>query len=129
MKPCCETSAPKRTFSANAILGVLALVVVSIVLVSANAFGATKKETVKVWGNCGMCKKTIEKSLKGVEGIESATWNKTTKILSVSYDDSKTTMKKIEEKVAAAGYDTQNVKANDGAYNNLAECCQYDRKK
>jgi periplasmic mercuric ion binding protein len=76
-----------------------------------------------------MCKKTIEKSLKGVEGIESASWDKTTKILSVSYDDSKITLKKIEGKVAAAGYDTQNVKANDGAYNNLAECCQYDRKK
>ena len=129
MKPCCETSAPKRTFSANAILGLLALVLVSIVLVSANAFGAQKKETVKVWGNCGMCKKTIEKSLKGVEGIESASWDKTTKILSVSYDASKITMKKIEQKVAASGYDTQNVKANDGAYNNLAECCQYDRKK
>ena len=129
MKPCCETSAPKRKVSANAILGILALVLVSIVLVSANAFGATKEETVKVWGNCGMCKKTIEKSLKGVEGIESASWNKTTKILSVSYDASKITMKKIEKKVAAAGYDTQNVKANDGAYNNLAECCQYDRKK
>ncbi|MBL7992327.1 MAG: cation transporter [Candidatus Kapabacteria bacterium] len=129
MKPCCETSASKRTFSANTILGLLALVLVSIAFVSANAFGAQKKETVKVWGNCGMCKKTIEKSLKGVEGIESATWNKTTKTLSVSYDDSKITMKKIEEKVAAAGYDTQNVKANDGAYSNLAECCQYDRKK
>lgn len=129
MKPCCETSASKRTFSASAILGLLALVLVSIAFVSVNAFGATKKETVKVWGNCGMCKKTIEKSLKGVEGIESATWNKTTKILSVSYDDSKITIKKIEEKVAASGYDTQNVKANDGAYNNLAECCQYDRKK
>lgn len=129
MRPCCETAETKRTFSANAILGLIALVLVSIVLVSTNAFGATKKETVKVWGNCGMCKKTIEKSLKGVKGIESASWDKTTKILSVSFDDSKITMKKIEKKVAASGYDTQNVKANDGAYNNLAECCQYDRKK
>jgi len=129
MKPCCETSAPKRKVSANAILGLVAVILVGIAFVSANAFGATKKETVKVWGNCGMCKKTIEKSLKGVEGIESASWDKNTKVLSVSYDDSKISMKKIEEKVAAVGYDTQNVKANDAAYNNLAECCQYNRKK
>ncbi|MCU0426693.1 MAG: cation transporter [Candidatus Kapabacteria bacterium] len=129
MKPCCETSAPKRKLSANALLGLLAFVLVSIAFVSTNAFGAQKKETVKVWGNCGMCKKTIEKSLKGVEGIETATWDKSTKILSVSYDDSKITMKKIEEKVASAGYDTQNVRANDAAYDNLAKCCHYDRKK
>ncbi len=129
MKPCCETAETKRTFSANAILGLVAVILVGIAFVSANAFGATKKETVKVWGNCGMCKKTIEKSLKGVEGIESATWDKSAKILSVSYDDSKITMKTIEEKVAAAGYDTQNVKANDTAYENLAKCCHYDRKK
>ncbi len=129
MKPCCETAETKRTFSANAILGIVAVILVGIAFVSANAFGATKKEAVKVWGNCGMCKKTIEKSLKGVDGIESATWDKTTKILSVSYDDSKVSMKKIEEKVAAAGYDTQNVKANDTAYDNLAKCCHYERKK
>jgi copper chaperone CopZ len=129
MKPCCETAETKRTFSANAILGLVAVILVGIAFVSANAFGATKKETVKVWGNCGMCKKTIEKSLKGVEGIESASWDKSAKILSVSYDDSKISMKKIEEKVAAAGYDTQNVKANDAAYENLAKCCHYDRKK
>lgn len=129
MKPCCETAQTKRTFSANAILGLVSIILVGIALVSANAFGATKKETVKVWGNCGLCKKTIEKSLKGVEGIESASWDKTSKILSVSFDDSKITMKKIEQKVAAAGYDTQNVKANDAAYDNLAKCCHYERKK
>ncbi len=129
MKPCCETSAPKRRFSTNALLSIVAIMIVGIVLVNATAFGAPKKETVKVWGNCGMCKKTIEKSLKGVNGLESASWDKTTKILTVSYDDSKIAMKQIEEKVAAAGYDTQNVKANDGAYSNLAKCCKYDRKK
>jgi copper chaperone CopZ len=94
-----------------------------------SVFAATKKETVKVWGNCGMCKKTIEKALKGVEGIESASWDKKTKILTVSYDDRKITMKQIEEKVAAAGYDTQNIKGSDEAYNKLHECCQYERKK
>jgi periplasmic mercuric ion binding protein len=92
-------------------------------------FAQTKSETVKVWGNCGMCKKTIEKSLKGVDGVQSATWNKTTKMLAVNYEASKITLAGVEQKVAASGYDTQNVKANDGAYSKLPECCQYDRKK
>jgi copper chaperone CopZ len=118
-----------KTSMISRALGFLAgaVMLVSVFVSSANA--AEKKETVKVWGNCGMCKKTIEKSLKGAEGVKSAVWNKQTKVLEVIYDDAKTSMKQIEEKVAASGYDTQNVKADDKAYNNLHECCQYDRKK
>ncbi len=103
--------------------------IVSMITISSIAFGAEKKESIKVWGNCGMCKKTIEKSLNGVEGIKSASWNKQTKILDVQFDDSKISVKQIEEKVAGSGYDTQNVKGDDKAYKNLHECCQYDRKK
>ncbi|TAE21378.1 MAG: copper chaperone [Candidatus Kapaibacterium sp.] len=103
--------------------------IVTIFTVSSIAFGAEKKESIKVWGNCGMCKKTIEKSLNSVEGIKSASWNKQSKILEVQFDDSKISIKQIEEKVAGSGYDTQNVKGDDKAYKNLHECCQYDRKK
>lgn len=103
--------------------------VLLIVSVYSSASAAEKTETIKVWGNCGMCKKTIEKSLKDVEGVQSAIWNKQTKMLNVKFDDSKISLKKIEEKVAASGYDTQNVKGDDKAYKNLHECCQYDRKK
>lgn len=101
----------------------------SVVALSMSAFAAEKKESVKVWGNCGMCKKTIDGALKGVDGVSSASWNKSTKMLDVTYDDSKISMKKIEEKVAASGYDTQNVKGADAAYDGLKKCCKYDRKK
>ena len=50
---------------------------------SVNAQSKNKQtETFKVWGNCGMCKKTIEKSLK-VKGISSAEWNKDTKMIMI----------------------------------------------
>lgn len=93
------------------------------------ASAADKTESVKVWGNCNMCKKTIEESLKNVDGVKAAVWDKKTKMLAVSYDDGKISMKQIEEKVAASGYDTQNLKGSDAAYKNLHECCQYERKK
>jgi copper chaperone CopZ len=93
------------------------------------ALAADKTESVKVWGNCGMCKKTIEKSLKGVDGVKAAVWDKKSKLLAVSYDDSKISMKQIEDKVAASGYDTENTKGSDAAYKNLHECCKYERKK
>jgi copper chaperone CopZ len=107
----------------------VALSAISIVALSTLSIAAEKKESVKVWGNCGMCKKTIEGALTGVDGVTSASWDKKSKMLDVKYDDSKLTMKKIEEKVAASGYDTQNVKAADAAYDGLKKCCKYDRKK
>lgn len=88
---------------------------------------AVKSEKIKVWGNCGMCQKHIEKAAKEA-GATTASWNKDTKMLSVKYDASKTSNKKIQEFVANAGYDTRDLSGNDEAYQKLDECCQYDRK-
>ncbi len=85
-----------------------------------------KSETVKVNGNCGMCKKHIEKSALQA-GATAATWDKKTKFLQISYDPAVTNSAKIQTAVADAGYDTQDFKASDSAYYKLDECCQYDR--
>ena len=93
-----------------------------------SAFAQTSKtETVTVNGNCGTCKKNIEKSALAA-GATSANWDKKTKFLNISYDPSVSNSAKIQTAIAAAGYDTQDYKANDSAYNKLDECCQYDRK-
>lgn len=86
----------------------------------------SKTDSIKVSGNCGMCKKTIEKALK-VPGISSANWDKNSKMLAVSYDSSKVSLDQVQQKVAAAGYDTPKFKASDAAYSALPSCCQYDR--
>ncbi len=88
---------------------------------------AVKSETIKVWGNCGMCKSHIEKAAKAA-GATAATWNKDTKILSVKYETSKTNSTQIQESIAKAGYDTKDFTASDEAYKKLDECCLYDRK-
>lgn len=89
--------------------------------------GAQKSETIKVWGNCGMCKKNIETAAKDA-GATAAAWDKTTKMLAVKYSADQTSSLKIQEKIAAAGYDTRDLLGNDEAYKNLEECCQYKRK-
>jgi periplasmic mercuric ion binding protein len=103
----------------------IVLSVISLFLCT--ALFAQKKDTVKVWGNCGMCKKTIETAAKS-SGAAEADWNTETKILAVSYNGEKTTLAKIEQAVAASGYDTKNFTAPEEAYNKLPSCCQYDRK-
>ena len=88
---------------------------------------AQKSEEIKVWGNCGMCKKVIETAaLKA--GASTASWSEETKILNVSYKSKKTDAKSIQEAVAASGYDTQDVTAPTEVYNKLHGCCQYERK-
>lgn len=88
---------------------------------------AQKSEEIKVWGNCGMCKKTIEAAaLKA--GASTASWSEETKMLSIAYKPKKTDVKAIQEAVAASGYDTQDVTAPNEVYSKLHGCCQYDRK-
>jgi len=87
----------------------------------------TKTEEVKVSGNCGMCKKTIEKA-GNIKDIVTVVWNKETKIATVTYDESKTNKEEIAKRIALAGYDSELVKAKDEDYDNLPGCCQYDRE-
>lgn len=87
----------------------------------------TKTETIKVWGNCGMCKTTIERSAKKA-GAKTAVWNEDSKELKVTYTDNKTSSAKIQQAVAQSGYDTQDFTAVQTAYDKLHTCCKYDRK-
>lgn len=95
---------------------------------SVSLFAQKTTENIKVQGNCGMCKKKIEKAAK-IPGVESAVWDKKTKELALTYDAGKTTSEKVQTSIANAGYDTEKVKASDEAYGKLDECCQYERKK
>jgi len=83
----------------------------------------------QVWGNCGMCKTTIEKAANSVAGVQSADWNVDTHQFTVQFDPAKTGADKIHQAIATAGYDTDQLKGDDAAYNNLHGCCQYERRK
>ncbi|WP_452598268.1 heavy-metal-associated domain-containing protein, partial [Pontimicrobium sp. MEBiC01747] len=62
-----------------------------------------------VRGNCGMCKKTIEKAANNVDGVASATWDKEKKKIEISFDATKTNAQTVEKAIAASGYDTENI--------------------
>ena len=83
-------------------------------------------ETIPVSGNCGMCKSNIEKAAKKA-GATDAKWDVDAKTLTIKYNSSSTNTAKIQQAVAAAGYDTRDVKTSDEAYSKLHTCCQYDR--
>jgi copper chaperone CopZ len=87
-----------------------------------------KTATFKVLGNCDMCKARIEKAVKD-DGASAATWDKKSKMLTVTFDPSKTNTDKLEKKLASVGHDTEKYKADDETYNALPACCKYDRDK
>ncbi len=103
----------------------LLLSFVLIAFTSVIAFGQNSSK-IKVAGNCSMCKKNIETAAKAA-GALTAAWDKSTKLLTVTYDAATTSTDKMEASIASAGYDTEHQTASAEAYSKLDECCQYDR--
>lgn len=101
-----------------------------LVLFVESAFAQTDTTvTFKVYGVCAAyCKPRIESASKG-KGVQSATWNVDTKLLSLSYDPSKTTLDKVQKRILDAGHDVENKKAKDIIYQSLPECCYYREMK
>lgn len=92
------------------------------------AFAGDKTESIKVKGINDSCKERIEKAAKSVDGVSAADWNLETKMLTVTFDDAKTDIDKIEMAIAKVGHDTPNHKADDEVYNKLPDDCKYREK-
>jgi copper chaperone CopZ len=101
-----------------------------IVLLSFTACNAqiknAKTETVKIYGNCGMCETTIE-TAGNVKKVAKVDWNKDTKMALITYDSTKTNQDEILKRIALAGYDSDKFLAPDDVYSKLHGCCQYER--
>lgn len=108
----------------------LKYIMIASIVLSTSAFNAQsinqKTETVKIYGNCGMCESTIEKAgnMKNQSNID---WDKETKMATISYDSLKTSKEEILKRIALAGYDSDTFLAPNETYSALPSCCQYER--
>ncbi|MBD1419992.1 heavy-metal-associated domain-containing protein [Sphingobacterium chuzhouense] len=106
------------------------IITTCLVLLSTLSFAQIKNaktETAKVNGNCGMCKRTIEKA-GNVKNEAQVVWDADNQRASITYDAEKTTMDTVLKRIAQVGYDNEKYLAPDEVYANLHDCCQYDRK-
>lgn len=105
--------------------------VASILLLSFTAAQAQIKNAttanVKIYGNCGMCEKTIENA-GNLKKVASVDWDKNTKMAEITFDSKKTTQDEILKRIALAGYDSDSFLAPIDVYENLHGCCKYDRE-
>ena len=103
---------------------------ISVILISVSVFAQKpkyEKVNFKVWGKCEMCKTTIEKAAKSVEGVKTARWNIINGKLKVKFNPEKTNLERIQQLIASVGYDTELFKATDESYDKLHFCCKYER--
>jgi len=73
---------------------------------------------------CGMCKEAIETGLGTVDGIVSINVDIEDKMGHVNYDTAKIDLVKIENAIAALGYQANKIMAVSEAYDKLPTCCK-----
>ncbi len=100
------------------------ILIISCYSISSFAQSKTITASIKVYGNCLMCKNRIETALDH-KGIKKAVWDTRTKELLVVYNSSKISELEIHEIIASVGHDTDKVKAKDEVYSSLPFCCLY----
>ncbi|MCU4173970.1 heavy-metal-associated domain-containing protein [Carboxylicivirga sp. N1Y90] len=106
---------------------VFLLVALITALSAIEALAHNETKSFKVFGNCGMCEKRIEKAVQSIDGVVSADWDKKTKQMKVVYNPHTVDVKSIHNAIAKAGHDTELIRAKDEDYNKLPDCCKFDR--
>ncbi|MBV7269842.1 heavy-metal-associated domain-containing protein [Winogradskyella luteola] len=106
------------------------IILIVTLLITTITFSQNKnaKTIIEVDGICGMCKERIEKAAIRTKGVKSAVWNVDTHELKLIYDERKTDLKTISQKIASVGHDTKDVKATDEQYASVHPCCKYRDK-
>lgn len=96
-----------------------------LLAISIQAQDKNAKAIIEVDGVCMMCKERIEKAAIKTKGVKSAVWNVETHMLSLIFDERKTTLDTIHQRIADVGHDTEKVTATEKAYNSVHNCCRY----
>jgi cation transport ATPase len=103
------------------------IIILALVLVSTVSFAQNKnaRASIEVDGVCMMCKQRIEKASLKTKGVKSAVWDVKTHELKLIFDERKTNLETIQNKIVSVGHDTKTLKATDEAYETVHPCCKY----
>ena len=73
---------------------------------------------------CEQCKNRIERSLAGEEGVASSKVDFKHGLTTVKFYSDRTNIENVKTAIANAGYDADNVTANEESYKKLPTCCK-----
>jgi copper chaperone CopZ len=100
------------------------VLIIFITSLGARAQSPVASASFVVKGNCEDCEARIENAAD-IKGVKILRWDQKTGVATVTYSPEKTSVLKIQEAIAAAGYDAGAVKGDNNAYNKLPKCCKY----
>ena len=109
----------------------LIVIVMATTLLSISALAQEKKvEKVSILTSavCGDCKVRIENGLAYTKGIKDVNLDLETKVATVKYSTSRTSVDEIRKAISKLGYDADDVPADSVAYSKLPACCKKDAK-
>jgi hypothetical protein len=93
---------------------------------SANPLSGDTTVSFPVNGNAA-CKSSIESALIANSGVVSASWDASSKTITVTYHTSSLQITDLFPLLANAGYDSAELRAKKAAYDALSSACQYTR--
>ncbi len=103
------------------------LIAFALFTLTANAQEKPKKTqevVIQTSAECNTCKEKIEGVLNYTSGIKFADLDVPSKKLTVKFKTKKISLAEIKEMISELGYDADEVKADEKAYETLPECCK-----
>lgn len=85
---------------------------------------ATEMVQLKTSAVCDMCKARLEKAMAYEKGVQQATLDVPSQMLSVTYRPDKTNPSALSAAIQKTGYDANDQPADEKAYERLPECCK-----
>lgn len=96
-------------------------------LFSFTATAALETTSFKVNGTAA-CEAQIETLITSLDGVTSATWDATTKIITIIFDNETIKKDRFYVTLAEGGYDNQELHAKKAHYDELPAACKYVRE-
>ncbi|GEM_PF-1892149 len=100
---------------------------ISFSFFSFTASAVSETITFKVNGTTA-CEAQIETLITSLDGVTSATWDATTKIITIVFDNETIKKDRFYVTLAEGGYDNQELHAKKGHYDELPTACKYVRE-
>ena len=108
-----------KKFLVSALMGILFSLAASA---QVKAVQTVKISTPTV--QCEMCKNKIESYLKRYDGVHTVSVNVKKKEATVKYITDRVNEEEIKTAIANAGYDANEITANEDSYKRLPKCCK-----
>lgn len=103
----------------------LKLTLLFLMVFTAISFAQQKKVVIKTpTVQCEMCKSRIEKYLSREPGISSVNVDYKKKTTTIVYITDRNNIEQLKTAIANAGYDADDVTADEEAYKKLPKCCK-----